>query len=98
MDYSIELPAKAHDDERHIVWKLPLYKTVHNILTQAAHARRQYDAVDPANRLVAGELERRTEVRVRSFRDYYKIAVYRAGEWEARSRSGRRPRSSASFR
>src|ERR1700730_10170970 len=32
-------------------------------LTQAqyevAHARRQYDAVDPANRLVAGELERR---------------------------------------
>src|SRR6202008_4814499 len=25
----------------------------------AAHARRQYDAVDPANRLVAGELERR---------------------------------------
>ena len=24
-----------------------------------AHARRQYDAVDPANRLVAGELERR---------------------------------------
>jgi hypothetical protein len=26
---------------------------------QAAHARRQYDAVDPANRLVVGELERR---------------------------------------
>ncbi|TIU29601.1 MAG: helix-turn-helix domain-containing protein [Mesorhizobium sp.] len=26
---------------------------------QAAHARRQYDAVDPDNRLVAGELERR---------------------------------------
>src|SRR4029077_190017 len=25
----------------------------------AAHARRQYDAVDPGNRLVAGELERR---------------------------------------
>ena len=25
----------------------------------ATHARRQYDAVDPANRLVAGELERR---------------------------------------
>src|ERR1700735_4494425 len=24
-----------------------------------AHSRRQYDAVDPANRLVAGELERR---------------------------------------
>lgn len=29
---------------------------------QAAHARRQYDAVDPANRLVAGELERRWNV------------------------------------
>src|SRR4029077_3004407 len=26
---------------------------------EAGHARRQYDAVDPANRLVAGELERR---------------------------------------
>ncbi len=26
---------------------------------EAAHARRQYDAVDPANRIVAGELERR---------------------------------------
>jgi DNA invertase Pin-like site-specific DNA recombinase len=26
---------------------------------EAAHARRQYDSVDPANRLVAGELERR---------------------------------------
>src|SRR4030081_3605372 len=26
---------------------------------EAAHARRQYDAVDPANWLVAGELERR---------------------------------------
>src|SRR6202521_1003308 len=28
----------------------------------AAHARRQYDAVDPANRLVAGELERRWNI------------------------------------
>ncbi|WP_287301181.1 hypothetical protein [Mesorhizobium sp.] len=26
---------------------------------EAGHARRQYDAVDPDNRLVAGELERR---------------------------------------
>jgi hypothetical protein len=25
-----------------------------------------------------------TEVRVRSFRDYYKIVVYRAGEWDER--------------
>src|SRR5262247_3539209 len=29
---------------------------------EAAYARRQYDAVDPANRLVAGELERRWNV------------------------------------
>lgn len=28
-------------------------------LYEVAHARRQYDAVDPANRLVAAELERR---------------------------------------
>jgi hypothetical protein len=33
----IELPAKAHDaDGRYIVWKLPLYNTVHNILTNPA--------------------------------------------------------------
>jgi hypothetical protein len=31
-------PAKAHDDERHIVWKLPLYNTVHNILTNPVYA------------------------------------------------------------
>src|SRR5262245_62220416 len=32
---------------------------------EAAHARRQYDSVDPAKRLVAGELERRwNEARV----------------------------------
>jgi hypothetical protein len=30
-----------------------------------AHARRQYDAVDPANRLVAGELERRWNAALR---------------------------------
>src|SRR5208283_3277929 len=31
---------------------------------EAAHARRQYDAVDPDNRLVAGELERRWNERL----------------------------------
>jgi hypothetical protein len=30
----------------------------------AAHARRQYDAVDPANRLIAGKLERRENGRI----------------------------------
>jgi len=34
----IELPAKAPDDDRHIVWKLPLYNTVHNILTNPVYA------------------------------------------------------------
>jgi DNA invertase Pin-like site-specific DNA recombinase len=33
--------------------------SLHQARYEAAHARRQYDAVDPANRLVAGELERR---------------------------------------
>ena len=32
---------------------------LHQARYEAAHARRQYDAVDPDNRLVAGELERR---------------------------------------
>src|SRR5207237_8637185 len=31
---------------------------------EVTHARRQYDAVDPDNRLVAGELERRWNERV----------------------------------
>jgi DNA invertase Pin-like site-specific DNA recombinase len=35
----IELPAKSHDEEgRCIVWKLPLYNTVHNILTNPVYA------------------------------------------------------------
>src|SRR6516164_4248535 len=35
----IELPAKSHDaDGRLIVWKLPLYNTVHNILTNPVFA------------------------------------------------------------
>jgi ribosomal protein L37AE/L43A len=33
--------------------------SLHQARYEVAHARRQYDAVDPANRLVAGELERR---------------------------------------
>jgi hypothetical protein len=33
-DEGIELPIKSHDEEgRCIAWKLPLYNTVHNILT-----------------------------------------------------------------
>jgi DNA invertase Pin-like site-specific DNA recombinase len=38
-DEGIELPAKTHDrDGRRIVWKLPLYNTVHNILTNPVYA------------------------------------------------------------
>ena len=33
--------------------------SLHQARYEATHARRQFDAVDPANRLVAGELERR---------------------------------------
>jgi hypothetical protein len=33
--------------------------SLHQARYEVVHARRQYDAVDPANRLVAGELERR---------------------------------------
>jgi DNA invertase Pin-like site-specific DNA recombinase len=38
-DEGIELPAKSHDaDGRCIVWKLPRYNTVHNILTNPVYA------------------------------------------------------------
>jgi DNA invertase Pin-like site-specific DNA recombinase len=38
-DQAIELPAKSHDaDGRCIVWKLPLYNTVYNILTNPVYA------------------------------------------------------------
>jgi DNA invertase Pin-like site-specific DNA recombinase len=38
-DEGIELAAKSHDEEgRCIVWKLPLYNTVHNILTNPVYA------------------------------------------------------------
>ena len=36
---------------------------------EAAHAQRQYDAVDPGNRLVAGELERRWNAALASVRE-----------------------------
>jgi DNA invertase Pin-like site-specific DNA recombinase len=49
----------------------------------AAHARRQYDAVDPANRLVAGELERRwNEALQATHRIEGEIAALQASEPE----------------
>jgi DNA invertase Pin-like site-specific DNA recombinase len=43
------------EDERHVQKRLALEKARYEV----CHAQRQYDAVDPANRLVAGTLERR---------------------------------------
>ena len=37
-DQGIELPVKSRDAERRIVWKLPLYNTMHNILTNPVYA------------------------------------------------------------
>jgi hypothetical protein len=47
--------AKAEDDEKRKALKLALERARY----EAARARRQYDAVDPENRLVASELEAR---------------------------------------
>jgi hypothetical protein len=63
-DQGIELPAKSRRGEAHgVVWRSAFERQLELALQQAryevAHARRQYDSVDPANRLVAGELERR---------------------------------------
>jgi DNA invertase Pin-like site-specific DNA recombinase len=37
-DQGIALPVKSRDAERRIVWKVPLYNTVHNILTNPVYA------------------------------------------------------------
>ena len=38
-DEGIALPVKSHDREEHrVVWKLPLYNTVHNILANPVYA------------------------------------------------------------
>ena len=60
-------------------------------LTQARYeadlAQRQYDAVDPDNRLgkKTGRGNSWTEARVRSFRNGHDVAVYRSGEMAERS-------------
>jgi hypothetical protein len=58
---------------------------------EAAHARRQYDAVDPTNRLVAGELERRWNEALQSVcredrrRDRGNDRATSASAWRART-------------
>jgi hypothetical protein len=44
---------------------------------EAAYARRQYDAVDPANRLVAGELKRRWNATLQATFDLYRVPLIR---------------------
>jgi recombinase-like zinc beta ribbon protein len=58
---SIEAAVKALDAQagETSAAKRQLERALERARFEAAHARRQYDAVDPANRLVAGELERR---------------------------------------
>ena len=51
---------------------------------EAARARRQYDAADPENRLVAGELERRWNERLLEVRDL-ELAVEQLGADEAQA-------------
>jgi cell division protein FtsB len=52
---------------------------------EAARARRQYDAVDPDNRLVAGELERR------GTRSWYNCAIWRCSSTTSAKPSKRQP-------
>jgi DNA invertase Pin-like site-specific DNA recombinase len=57
----IDAAVKALDDQagETSAAKRQLELALQRARFEAAHARRQYDAVDPTNRLVAGELERR---------------------------------------
>jgi hypothetical protein len=57
----IDAAVKALDDQagETSAAKRQLELALQRARYEAAHARRQYDAVDPSNRLVAGELERR---------------------------------------
>ena len=54
-----EAQGQAHDDKRR-----QLELSLEQARYEAARARRQYDAVDPDNRLVAGELEARWNARL----------------------------------
>ena len=65
---------------------------------EAAHARRQYDAVDPDNRLVAGELERRWNERLkeeRRLQDELDAFSAASSNWREPQMSGRRCSGSA---
>lgn len=59
---------EAHT-QRHSDKKQQLENSIKQAQYEAARARRQYDAVDPDNRLVAGELERRWNEKLIQLRD-----------------------------
>lgn len=58
------LGAEAAQGEAHAEKRRQLELNLEQALYEAARARRQYDAVDPDNRLVAGELEARWNARL----------------------------------
>jgi DNA invertase Pin-like site-specific DNA recombinase len=63
------LAAMEAGNERHGDKKKQIENAITQAQYEAARARRQYDAVDPDNRLVAGELERRWNEKLVHLRD-----------------------------
>jgi DNA invertase Pin-like site-specific DNA recombinase len=68
--------------QQHVEKKGQLELALEQARYEAARARRQYDAADPENRLVAGELERRWNERLLEVRDL-ELAVEQLGADEA---------------
>jgi len=63
------LAAMQAHDERQCDKRQQIENAIQQAQYEAARARRQYDAVDPDNRLVAGELERRWNEKLVQLRD-----------------------------
>src|SRR4029077_11174773 len=63
------LAAMQTHNERHSDKRQQIENAIQQAQYEAARARRQYDAVDPDNRLVAGELERRWNEKLVQLRD-----------------------------
>ena len=57
------------DSERQCDKRQQIQNAIQQAQYEAAWARRQYDAVDPGDRLVAGELERRWNEKLVQLRD-----------------------------
>lgn len=63
------LAAMEAQSQQHGEKRLQIENAIQQAQFESARARRQYDAVDPDNRLVAGELERRWNERLVHLRD-----------------------------